>query len=277
MNDPLRMLDALFGLEDLPGDPSGILRCIAAACAAWKPASLAVARETGEVLAFHSPASPAWNRAEIEEAVRRIAPRMTDDSPLFTWQHSTCATNVALSRAIDGQRLFLLACFPSFAPAANRECDAFLVHAELALRAVAAGASTSELRSRVLHLRNEQDMLTHSHHRIVAELIETREEEIRKEREYVAELEAEGEKRSEQLQLALRQTQLASEAKGAFLANISHQIRTPMTAVLGYTELLLEGDATAAELDEYARTIRRNGEHLLQILNDILDISKIEA
>ena len=277
MNDPLRMLDALFGLEDLPGDPSGILSCISVVCAAWKPASLAVVRESGEVLAFHSPASPAWKRSEIEDAVRRIAPRMTAESPFTTWPHSSGATNVAVCRTIEGQRLFFLACFHSFASATDVEREAFLLHAEIALRAVTTGATASELRSRVLHLRNEQDMFTGSHHRIVAELIETREEQIRKEREYVAVLEAEVEKRSEQLRLALRQTQLASEAKGAFLANISHEIRTPMTAVLGYTELLLEGDATPAEVIEYARTIRRNGEHLLQVLNDILDISKIEA
>ncbi len=120
-------------------------------------------------------------------------------------------------------------------------------------------------------------MLAASHHRIVTELIETREAQIRKERESVAFLEAEVEKRSAQLRQALHQAELASEAKSSFLANMSHEIRTPMTAILGYAELLLDEGSDAQDVRDHAAVIKTNGEHLLQILNDILDLSKIEA
>lgn len=65
--------------------------------------------------------------------------------------------------------------------------------------------------------------------------------------------------------------------KTSFLSNVSHEIRTPMTSILGCADLLLEEGAPELERAEFARTIRRNGEHLLEVLNDILDITRIEA
>lgn len=69
----------------------------------------------------------------------------------------------------------------------------------------------------------------------------------------------------------------ANQAKSTFLANMSHEIRTPMNAILGFSELILQQKANPALTQEYAFDIRRSAKNLLHTINDILDISKIEA
>jgi len=83
--------------------------------------------------------------------------------------------------------------------------------------------------------------------------------------------------RMEELERARACAEAANQAKSDFLANMSHEIRTPMNAILGYADLLTSSGASEDERSRYARTIRSSSDHLLTILNDILDISRIEA
>jgi signal transduction histidine kinase len=74
----------------------------------------------------------------------------------------------------------------------------------------------------------------------------------------------------------IRDLERANQAKSDFLAHVSHELRTPMTAILGFAEMLEEVRLAPAQLED-VRTIRRNGEHLLAVINDILDLSRVES
>lgn len=83
------------------------------------------------------------------------------------------------------------------------------------------------------------------------------------------------------LQQSLSETkdkaEVANRAKSIFLANMSHELRTPLNAVLGYTQLMKCDQRLTAKHREYLDIINRSGEHLLSLINDVLDMSKIDA
>ena len=94
---------------------------------------------------------------------------------------------------------------------------------------------------------------------------------IRKEREKEREI------HNKQLAEALQAAQIASNSKTMFLSNMSHDIRTPMNAVIGFTTLLAKDAENPDKVKEYTKKIMASGQHLLSLINDILDVSKIES
>jgi PAS domain S-box-containing protein len=86
-------------------------------------------------------------------------------------------------------------------------------------------------------------------------------------------------KQASQFRIAKEAAEAAAQTKSEFLANMSHEIRTPLNAILGYTELILDniyGDVPD-KIHEVLERLQKNGRHLLSLINDILDLSKIEA
>lgn len=108
----------------------------------------------------------------------------------------------------------------------------------------------------------------------MAETVAEQMNELYKAREL---LEQRVKERTEELASARDEAVQATRSKSAFLANMSHEIRTPLTAIIGFTESLQENKLSTEEKAEYLDIINRSSKHLLQVINDILDLSKIEA
>jgi len=81
----------------------------------------------------------------------------------------------------------------------------------------------------------------------------------------------------DELIVAKEKAEESDHLKSAFLANISHEIRTPMNGILGFSELLSEPQLSGEEMAEYIKLIHKSGERMLNLINDLIDISRIDA
>jgi signal transduction histidine kinase len=142
-------------------------------------------------------------------------------------------------------------------------------------------------RFRIREFRRNQLLLEHTVQERTGELLnlntlmEERQEEISAQNEELAMHRSQLEKlvdiRTRELESAKLKAEESDRLKSAFLANMSHEIRTPMNAIIGFSSLLKDDSMTAQESSEYIDIIQNNCESLLVLINDVLDLSKIEA
>lgn len=95
--------------------------------------------------------------------------------------------------------------------------------------------------------------------------------------DYSHSLEVKVEERTAELAAATEEAQSANKAKSTFIANMSHELRSPLNAILGFSQLMLRSRGLSKEYAENLGIITRSGEHLLTLINNVLDLSKIES
>jgi two-component system, sensor histidine kinase len=145
-----------------------------------------------------------------------------------------------------------------------------------------------DLKSR-LHIRSRDEMgeLAESFNRMAQQLetlftdLETKNLELEKARDQlesrVNQRTAELAESNSRFREAKEKAEVANRAKSVFLANISHEIRTPMNAILGFAQVIQRESGLSPQQVMHREAISRNGEHLLTLINDVLEMSKIEA
>jgi signal transduction histidine kinase/CheY-like chemotaxis protein len=132
---------------------------------------------------------------------------------------------------------------------------------------------TMELEDRVDERTKElTQAITNLHQEIIER--EKVEAELKTYRDHLEEIIKE---RTAEVESARKIAEAASQSKSSFLANMSHELRTPMNAILGFSGLMMQDDALSEKQREYLDIISRSGKHLLALINDVLDMSKIEA
>lgn len=112
--------------------------------------------------------------------------------------------------------------------------------------------------------------------KVTRDLSERREAQEKLKQSY-QQLEQTVELRTRELVAAKEAAESASVTKSTFLANMSHEIRTPLGAIIGFSDLIGRADASRAEIGTYLDVVKRNSAQLLRIIDDILDLSKVEA
>lgn len=304
----LRDLSLLFADETVPCDRTGAFTHLREMLARFGPSLVLLARHTGQVIVA-DPVGVETHHDEAPSLGARLAQGLRTQTacafPFETGQGPRTAFGVRLGPDTMGALLGgllvedpdggpLEALFPALAAAGNL---AWMVQDER--------AAVERAEARKNQLRTEHETLRNAHVLALATALEEQQKRVEAEHDYSRRLEEEVRDRSEALREAVEDAQrrsaelqeyslalesanraleefyhaaeAASRAKSQFLANVSHEIRTPMTAILGYADLLGDDGLSPADQAAHLDVIKRNGQHLLEIINDILDIAKIEA
>jgi PAS domain S-box-containing protein len=154
--------------------------------------------------------------------------------------------------------------------------DLIQLKEELIVKNEALLSAEEELRQNLEELQSIQDKLIEQQQNLIAknELIAKQNEELAMHKEN---LEIKVSQRTKALKYAKEKAEESDRLKSAFLANLSHEIRTPMNSIVGFSQILMQELSVSDEMKNYLRFINSNADSLLQLINDIIDLSMLES
>jgi len=278
--DVLNEIDQLLGEASIANDETASLAAIARWVADLQPAGLWLVHRPSTIVAAQCE-DATLSAEDMRSWTNRLHEALDTQDTFAVLEEGALTLFAAAVTMPDKTSGFLAGAIhgssADVAPRLEAIRPALECCAHLAFVGLTATRKVEDAAVRMRQLEHERDMLKLSYTHIVNSAIEEREQRLREQQRYMEQLEIEVAKRSSDLQHALEQAKMASQSKSEFLANMSHELRTPLTAILGYADLMLDPDQSQQQREECIRTVHRNGQHLLAIINDILDLSKIEA
>ncbi|NLX14092.1 MAG: response regulator [Phycisphaerales bacterium] len=282
MQDWIQQLDELFDDQHSLVDDADVLNGLVRILAEHDPVFLFAADSKGHLAASHGASAIGLDKAKA--LALYVAAQLNEEDYTNTLLMREWGSEHAFGiRVWDADQPHVLGgLLRQLPPAADLEqlCILLGTCGQLLCSLFRTRKDNRELTARISQMGAEQDTIKDSLEKSISDVIEEREERFQEQRRYVLHLEDEVERRSAALRETMIRAEEANRTKSEFLANMSHEIRTPMTAILGFTEVLQDyavNELASPDLAKAVETIQRNGEHLLQIINDILDLSKVEA